>query len=78
MVYSVTPDPNTRTKGGSWTRSKTGRTRPDSAEVLENAAKSYERERGGDVYGTSKRRKRIEEEWKEIRLVEEEPSKRSP
>lgn len=82
MVYSVVPTPNTRTtrRAGEGARERRGRTRtdssrPDSEDVLDRAAKSYERERKNGKEG---RRKMIEEEWKEIRLVEPETRSRDP
>ncbi|GAA5960537.1 hypothetical protein JCM3765_003670 [Sporobolomyces pararoseus] len=82
MVYSVVPTPNTRTtrRAGEGARERRGRTRtdssrPDSEDVLERAAKSYERERKNGKEG---RRKMLEDEWKEIRLVEPETRSRDP
>ncbi|GAA6009531.1 hypothetical protein JCM11491_003592 [Sporobolomyces phaffii] len=69
LVYSVVPTPTAR----STRRGRDPSGRPDSEEVLERVAKSYERERGGGGDPGAKRRKRIDEEWKEIRLVGEEP-----
>lgn len=82
MVYSV---PKTRTRTTSSgnpaaTRERRDRfkfDRPDSQDVLESAAKSYERERqgsaassGGGGRGREKSgRKMIEDEWSDIRFV---------
>jgi hypothetical protein len=76
MVYSVVPTPSDRTTRLRGPRNLSESGRPDSEEVLDRVAKSYERERGGGD-GTTKRRKRIDEEWKEIRLVGEDDEPRS-
>lgn len=88
MVYSVVPTPNTRTTrraGIGAQERRRGKTvengRPDSEDVLERAAKSYERERrnlAGGGGGGSGGAKTIEEEWQEIRLVDHEDRESKP